>query len=160
MTAMDADAVGLTEAQIRDNVLGIAHQLVEEGIPYIWGAKNPEKDGGLDCSGFVTFVLEAAGVEPDGFGQIHNAASLAALYDTIDAEFAQGGDLVVYGPGGAVEHIMMLVGDGTVVGSSGGGHTCTTPAIAKQLGAGVHYRPSVNYRNDLVGYRRLPIIAS
>lgn len=127
------------------------------GVPYLWGHKDPTK--GLDCSGLVTCAGEAVGIWPVGYSVGHNAASLSYLNGQ---SMAQGdllpGDMCFYGPDAkSVDHVMIFVGDGRVVGASGGGTNCTTVEFARSIGACVHYKNSINYRSDLVGFGRLPV---
>jgi cell wall-associated NlpC family hydrolase len=124
------------------------------GVPYIWGGKDPAT--GLDCSGCVTAAGELAGIWTAGFGVTHNAASLAALLSPVAESELQPGDLCFYGPASnAISHVMAWVGDGRVIGASGGDSSCTTIVIARRIGAAVHYRYPVSYRSDLVGFRVL-----
>lgn len=127
------------------------------GVPYIFGGKDP--DTGLDCSGAVTAAGELAGIWRPDFGLTHNANSLALLLPTVDRESIEPGDLCFYGKPSAVVHVMSWVGDGSsrVVGASGGDHTTTTIAAARGSGACVHYKPTADYRSDLLCFGRLPV---
>ena len=39
---------------------GLTHR--EQPIPYVYGGKDPKKDGGLDCSGFVQYVINQCNI--------------------------------------------------------------------------------------------------
>lgn len=127
------------------------------GTPYIWGGKNPRE--GLDCSGAVTAAVVAAGLAPPSFKN-NNAESLYKISKKISSSDVEAGDVAFYGstmPWGKVSHILMTVGDGRVMGASGGGPSTTSVAIAKQQGAEVKILPKAEYRSDFVGYGRLPL---
>ncbi len=44
-----------------DTVVSIARQWL--GYPYKWGGNDPVVDGGVDCSGYVLWVLRKVGIE-------------------------------------------------------------------------------------------------
>lgn len=126
------------------------------GVPYLWGGKDPEKDGGLDCSGVVTYAL----VHADGpdLRQTHNAQRLFDELDFLAALPQYSGDLVFYGRKGKVDHVMIHIGSGSVLGACDGNHTTTSVAIAKQQGASVKTRDHWRYRNGCMGFRRIPFL--
>lgn len=133
-----------------------------DGIPYVWGGKDPGKDGGLDCSGAVCYALLLAG-GPD-LRQTHNAARLYC--ETLHADGPQvvQGCLSFYGPPtGHATHVMtvtaplpakagIIVPEPTlsVYGATGGNSSTLTPELAKKIGAKVQHRPSLRYRPDLL----------
>ncbi len=41
----------------------LEHSLTFLGVPYLWGADDPEADGGFDCAGFAFHLFHAAGLE-------------------------------------------------------------------------------------------------
>ncbi len=128
------------------------------GLPYLWpcqenGYKGKDPaDGGLDCSGAVNWARYKAGVTP-AVEKI-DADELYRKLDKVEAKDAQMGDLCFYGTEEHVTHVMMVVGDGRVIGESGGGSRCRTVEISKSVGACMKYR-GPGYRSDVVGYGRL-----
>lgn len=116
---------GATEYQQR--IIDLANQAVSAGIPYAWGGGTLDGPGqgttdggaadaagdynkiGFDCSGLTRYlVAQASGVElPRTSG-----AQYAAGY-LVDAADARPGDLAFNSD--PSEHVMMYVGDGTVV---------------------------------------------
>lgn len=127
------------------------------GTPYLWGGKSPST--GLDCSGAITAAAVEAGLAPPGF-KSNNAEALYKIAKKVSPGDVEAGDLAFYGstmPWGKISHVMMAVGDGRVMGASGGGPSTTSTAIARQQGAEVKIVPKAEYRSDLVGYGRLPL---
>lgn len=142
------------------------------GKPYVWGQKGPNS---FDCSGFVTYCLLQAG-GPD-WRLTHNAAKLFEDCPPIpeaDAhlrEITRGAplwpcpgvqqcDLAFYGPAGEPDHVMMLWGDGRVIGASGGNHHTTSPELAAPLHAEVKFKDRVDYRPDFLGFRAFPFVVT
>lgn len=127
-------------------------------VPYLWGGKSPGR--GLDCSGTVTLGLWLAG-GPD-WRATHDCDRLWAACEYVEETEAQPGDLAFYGrrkPDGALDctHVMVLLPGGRVWGATGGDSTTTSRAIAEAKGARVKAKPLVRYRQDFVGFRRLPL---
>ena len=126
------------------------------GTPYIWGGRDPSY--GLDCSGAVDVAMEAAGIVPKGHAVRFAADDLERSLESISKGDLQVGDLVFYGsrlkPGAT--HVMMYVGEGKVVGATGGGRNSTSPQIAREQDAAVKVK-NLDYRKDIRGYGRLPI---
>lgn len=125
-----------------------------DGIPYIWGGKDPNKDGGLDCSGAVTYALKLSG-GPD-LTQTHNAARLYAETFHADPGTECLGMLAFYGPpNGPANHVMTLsdrdiTGPFRVYGATGGNHHTISAEIAGKIGAKVQMRAKVLYRPDFM----------
>lgn len=141
----------------------IQEALIEEakaliGTLYLWGSKNPAK-GGLDCSGFFTWLREKLGLLPKNFGANHNADSLYRMSTKISESEAVPGDAVFYGTQDHVSHVMMVASNGYVVGATGGGPSTTSAAIAKEQNAEVKFMPT-HYRKDIVAFGRIPVIAA
>ncbi len=131
----------------------------QKGKPYVWSYKGAPLLCGeellecYDCSGLITAGLNYLGC-PD-WRQTHSAAK---LFDELEAtKDPHPGDLAFYGPPTRITHTMIFWGDGRVFGATGGNRDTTTPVIAKKKGACVQFKPSVNYRPDFRGFRKLPI---
>lgn len=139
----------------RKKAAAIGEQVVAKlqsvlGTPYIWGSRDPVK--GLDCSGAVVWALRDLGLEPKKWN-----ATAADLYKQSSMVLIpQVGDLVFYGPLGGVDHVMVYLGDGKVIGASGGGSSTTTVAEAQAKNAAVKVLP-IDYRSDRRGVGRLPV---
>lgn len=139
------------ETAARDSAVAYLDSLV--GVPYVWGGKDPAK--GLDCSGAATVAYEKAGFARPGARYKYGSADLhKRLTPTSDPK---KGDLAFYGPNGKVNHVMMVVGDGRVIGATGGGKNTKNPDDAMKIGAHVKYKP-VDYRKDLISYGRAPSV--
>ena len=123
------------------------------GTPYIWGGKDPKK--GLDCSGAVTCAYENSGFARPGARYKYGSADLHKKLEPTTSP--KKGDLVFYGKNGKVNHVMMVVGDGRVIGATGGGSSTKTPDDAMKIGACVKYKP-MDYRKDLISYGSAPSI--
>lgn len=141
-----------------DGATLLAEAMKHEGASYVWGAKGANY---FDCSGLVTHCLWAIG-GPD-WRYTHDAARMASVLEPLLLEVkvfgemklpldAPAGALAFYGPPGKANHVMLCVGDGRVFGACGGG----PQTVAPQKGACVQYRPSLRYRPDFLGLRRLP----
>jgi len=114
--------------------------------PYLWGGKSRE---GIDCSGVVTYALWQAG-GPD-WRQTHASSTLLEVLQPVSDLVP--GDIVCYR-----RHVMVHVASGIVVGACDGDSKTTTLAIAKERGARVKLKQRYDYRNDIVGLRRIPFI--
>lgn len=121
------------------------------GVPYAWGSGTPATpwpSDRYDCSGFAQGALVYLGLlrraEPD-----RSAAALADACDPVELGHQRLGDLAFYGTGG-VHHVMVCLGDGWVIGASGGGSEThgDDPRAHVQLH---HYL----YRRDWVCFGRI-----
>lgn len=143
------------------------------GTPYIYNGKGPY----FDCSGYITELIEEA--TGHDWRHTHNAARLFEVCPRIPEadEYlenitagaphwpcpgVQPGDLVFYfdETGTIVDHVMLVVGDGRVLGASGGDHTTTTLEEAARRHACVHFKDSVDYRPHFAGYRAFPFVVT
>jgi cell wall-associated NlpC family hydrolase len=141
--------------------------LRQEGKPYCWphefngysgkdlpGCKYP---GTFDCSGLMTNGLYHASAGRLDHRAMWNAQKLHDMLKHIERSEAQVGDLVFYGHGSnMISHVMMVAPEGKVFGACGGTHLTINPTIAHTLGARVRFRPSPDYRADLISFGLLP----
>lgn len=102
------------------------------GAPYVAGGQSPS---GFDCSGFVKWAYEQAGVSLPGgsYNQIGYGTA-------VSADSLAPGDLVFYGPGGS-QHVAIYIGGGQVVQAS-------------NYDTGVHVA-SLYYIGEPTAFRRL-----
>jgi murein DD-endopeptidase len=131
----------------------LACALLKEGAPYVWGRKGPNV---FDCSGLVTWALHQCG-GPDLRTTV-NSQGLADLMEPVERMPAGEVLLAFYGFNwDHVEHVMFATPDGRAFGACGGGHTTSTVEKARDIGACVRFRPTLDYRpgRDLLGFRRL-----
>ncbi|MBU5406209.1 RICIN domain-containing protein [Paraeggerthella hongkongensis] len=100
------------------DVLLFAEQYL--GLPYVWGGKNPSRDGGFDCSGYVNWVYNQVcglGINSD----YTNAASLYYNWCTpISESEARPGDIVFFtGTYGSdlnyISHVGIYCGNGIMI---------------------------------------------
>ena len=95
------------------------------GTPYVFGGKNIERDGGLDCSGLLTSTAHQVGLDL-GDPDFTSAESLKQYADQVD--YPQRGDLVLfsqtYGDGGPeyATHVGVHLHDTTMLDTHDGVH--------------------------------------
>ncbi len=135
---------------LRASFVRLIEQFAAAAIPYHWGGKDLT---GLDCSGAVTLALFLAG-GPD-WRASHWSDRLLRECEPVTEASAHPGDLALYGTRSGASHVMVLMPDGRVCGATGGGSTTTRDnATSRQR---VLYRSGPHYRQDLLGFRRLPL---
>lgn len=137
----------------RRELLMVAQAL--EGVTYIIGGDGLERSTptgfirlpvlGLDCSGFIGYCLKCAGGED--LRRTYSSATYASLPVV---EQPKPGDVAVY-----PHHVMMVVGDGRVLGACGGDSKTDTFWKALEKGARVQYRSRPEYRQDFLGFRSM-----
>lgn len=146
----------MTWAVKRDSLALWAMQALEARIPYVWGGRSM---AGLDCSGFVSFplwVLSSGGID---LRATHNTDKFWTSFPRV--ELPEPGDVALYrganstGPDD-VEHAMLCVGSGVVVGQAHGGRANTTREFSLERGHWTKAKP-MTYRSDLAGFVRLPL---
>ena len=117
-------------------------------VPYIWGGDDPEKDDGLDCSGFIGYIFRKTGMLPPGYDRTAQGYFKRWSQNRL-TEPARGG-VALYGKSeGEITHIMLIVQPRACIGAVRGNKWVTTVGRAQQRGARIDVRP-VNYRKDLV----------
>lgn len=90
----------------------VEYALTFLGCPYRYGGNDPRT--GVDCSGFVRYVLSnAAGVNIS-----RTSASQAKEGVAISDVQMQAGDLLFYSKGGRINHVAMYIGGGKVIHAS------------------------------------------
>ena len=82
------------------------------GGPYRAGGNDPRT--GVDCSGFVKFVMQNGA----GIGMNRSSATQATQGKAISANQMQPGDLIFYGSGSHINHVAMYIGNGQIVHAS------------------------------------------
>lgn len=134
----------------------LTHVLEQLGAPYVYGAAGDVHHGRkcFDCSGLVTWALQKTG-GPD-MRAFHNTRRMWDEFPSADAP--KPGTLVLYGPPGEPHHVMVYVGEGVVVGASGGGRSTLSVGDAEAAGAKVRLCPRLDYRPDRLGLRELPYL--
>ena len=104
-------AYTIPEAQrdddLRTQVVNYAVKFV--GKPYQWGGTNPNT--GVDCSGFVQYVMEhAAGVRLD-----RTSRQQAEEGEAVPVSNMEPGDLLFYSNGTEINHVALYIGEGKIV---------------------------------------------
>ena len=97
-------------AETRQNLVNYALQFV--GGPDRAGGNDPRT--GVDCSGFVKFVMQNGA----GIGMNRSSATQATQGKAISANQMQPGDLIFYGSGSHINHVAMYIGNGQIVHAS------------------------------------------
>lgn len=136
--------------------------LSKEGCDYCWPTKEngySGKDLGIakyknvyDCSGLVTAAVYSITEGMENWRDWNAHKLYSVLPETTRAT---EGVLAFYGTVTHINHVMVMCADGRAFGARKGGKKVVTPEIAKQVGAGVMYASSHNYRKDFRGFRRL-----
>lgn len=126
------------------------------GAPYVWGSKGLVAGSirTFDCSGLVTWALLKVG-GPD-WRAFHNTDRLWA--ECVPTDTPRAGTLALYGPAGDPNHVMVHLGEGVVLGASGGGSKTRSVGDAYAQGAAVKVKPHHTYRPDFLGWRELPFL--
>lgn len=121
--ASPANSIGLATDATHAQYWEAMQPYIQEclGLPYVWGGSSPS-DGGMDCSGYVSYVLSSVGL-------ISGRADAQGLYDMCTATSQpQPGDLVFFQgtydtPG--ISHVGIYAGDGMMY-HSGDPNTLTS----------------------------------
>lgn len=109
------------------------------GVPYIWGGEGRD---GVDCSGYVQQILQAAGIDPKGdqtadalFRHFYFHHSRRLLSPP------KAGALVFYGSRDKKSHVAFALNEDLVIESAGGGSKTLTQSDALRDRAFVRIRP-------------------
>ena len=96
----------------RDSVVQLAR--TQLGRRYLFGGTTP---AGFDCSGFLKYLMRAAGYELP-----RTAAEQARAGRPVprDPSLLRPGDILTFGRGGRVTHVGMYVGNGRFIHASSG----------------------------------------
>lgn len=139
------------------------------GLWYRWAGnftQEPFSAKRGDCSGYVGFVSETCGYRP-GDDPLYHSSANTMFHNFRDgvwkAEKIEPGqekamDIVFYGypKDGDIHagHVVFAVGDGRVIGASGGFEATTSDAAAQRVGAKVRYDDLHFHKNPIVGIYR------
>lgn len=136
----------------RSNLVNLAKSYL--GTLYEWGGDivdNPNSYG-FDCSHFTYQVLKAYGL----MDRYRTSSTQAAWATPISRSELQPGDLVFYkNSSGRVNHVVMYIGDGLIIGANGGYSNTNTPSKAKAANAMVKIQ-SIDYSSRAKSYGRAP----
>jgi hypothetical protein len=133
----------------RDQIVDYAKSFL--GTYYQWGGNCVENSRhyGLDCSHFTYVVLKKFGL----MNSYKVARDQKAWCQSISKGDLQPGDLVFYTWGsGVVQHVVMYIGNGQIIGANGGDSKTTSQAIARSKGAKV----KIANMGNPVYYGRVP----
>lgn len=119
-------------------------------VPYIWGGNDPwdEKRPGLDCSGFVLFLLHRLG-KVRWRTDVTAQGLYVMLQGTSRAESEAGCLLFYGGDKNSITHVMLGINEDACIGMVKGNSNTLTPEIARERKASCDVRP-IKYRSDLV----------
>jgi cell wall-associated NlpC family hydrolase len=130
-------AVINTKDELREKIVQIAYLFLSSHTPYVWGGKSPLREGlttqitGIDCSGLTQACYLAWGFEipRDSARQYRAATPLACGKDLKKA------DLIFFAKtdGPQIPHVVMYIGDGYVIESTGMGVSSLAQAIEKGI---------------------------
>ena len=112
LAAAEEEAARAAEeaASARQNLVDYALQFV--GGPYRAGGNDPHT--GVDCSGFVRYVMEHGA----GISMNRSSGSQATQGHAVNSSQMQPGDLLFYSGGSGINHVAMYIGDGKIVHAS------------------------------------------
>lgn len=127
-----------------DKIVNYAISL--SGIPYRSAGNNPVEN--FDCSGFVQWILRAAGIDPPG------RQNAQMLYDYFNNKSTHGvfqaGSLAFYGENlNKIEHVAFMIDPYRIMECGGGDHTTLTIQDAAAHNACVRMG-LVKYRKDFL----------
>ena len=126
------------DALLRQYIINLATKLI--GTPYVWGGEKPYI--GLDCSGYVIFILQVFEILSNGDW---TAAALSKIYERTKTPLP--GDLAFYGSDDShITHVAVVLNSKNAISAHGAGRNATRESsLKKGAGVGIH---SIYYRND------------
>ena len=81
---------------------------------YVWGGTNLTPGGGVDCSGFTSYVMRhAAEVELP-----HSSGGQSRMGRQVSSSEMRPGDIICYGSGKRINHVALYIGNGQIVHAS------------------------------------------
>ena len=111
-TSSSTGSEGATGSGSASDIVKVAKSLKDQGYIYVWGGKSPS-DGGFDCSGFVYYVLNRAGIKT-GYRDTSAWATTSSFTTVEDMEDVEPGDVLVFSSG----HVAIYIGDGKMIHST------------------------------------------
>lgn len=160
---LDAPQEPPYESDYVSDAMALAKSML--GLWYRWGGNFTQEPFNVkngDCSGFVGFVSDTMGYQP-GTGKLYNYTA-DAMFDNfrngawkatkIEPGKEKAMDFVFYGTGTHAGHVVFAMGDGKVIGASGGGSTVTSDAAAKARNAKVRIDDIEYHSNPIIGIYR------
>lgn len=97
---------GVPDGMVRSSLLQYAAEFI--GNPYVWGGTS--LTNGADCSGFVQSIFAQY-----GYTLPRTAAEQSQVGTQIPVKDAQPGDLIFYGNGDRIYHVVIYAGEGTTI---------------------------------------------
>ncbi|MBN2879170.1 MAG: peptidoglycan-binding protein [Clostridia bacterium] len=97
------------------DIVAVAKSLYNQGYVYVWGGKSPSV-GGFDCSGFVYYVLNQAGIRT-GYLDTSAWATTSKYTSITNMNDVKPGDVLVFSSG----HVGIYIGDGKMIHSTSKG---------------------------------------
>lgn len=152
------------ENMLRDTIIFIAKDELtsKTGIQYVWAGGHATKPGpskgscsnyegptpckdntktGVDCSGYVRWVLYQAGFADFGKGITAQGFRTTSRLRTVSKANAERGDLVIFGSSSKANHVAIYAGNGYMYESAGHADDIVKSKVSR--------------RGDILGYRTL-----
>lgn len=136
--------------ETRLKLIEIAKSLI--GTPYKWGGNNPQE--GLDCSGFVLFVLKQLKIVPQNYDDnakgVYNHFKIRGQIVDAPCEAC----LVFYAKPNStsINHIEICIDKEHSIGARGGNQTTLTKEIAIRQNANVREGKIIQTGRTIIGY--------
>lgn len=108
------------------SVTGLALQLAQANIPYVWGGATLS---GMDCSGLVAYVYQHAA----GISLPHNTVLQEAYVSKHSVADAQPGDILFWGAAGATYHDAIYLGNNQFVAAPTEGQNVKVQSITSDF---------------------------
>lgn len=108
--AQGQQAGGDASGSLRRYIVDFARQFL--GCAYRYGGNDPHS--GVDCSGFVRYVLQNAA----GVALQRSSRAQASQGRAVSADQMRPGDLIFYAKGSGINHVGIYAGDGQVIHAS------------------------------------------